>query len=305
MADVITRSREADGVDFVTTEEDLAAGFKHPLDFDPGSDVLIAETEGKMIGVARVWVKDRAGGKRAYNHSVELLREWRGRGIREELFHYNERYIKGRATKEGKVALGSFELWANDSENEWRAIVVSHGYRPVQHALDMVRNLDDIPEMPLPEGFETREVNPEHYTKIWEANRESSLLDWDYCENDWDEQHLHAFMKMSAFQPHLWQVAWKGDTLAGMILNYIVDEENEELGTKRGHTEDVFVKKEFRGRGLARALLASSFRVLKEHGMNEATLGMEVENPHDPLRLYEGMGYRVTAHFTFYQKPIA
>jgi hypothetical protein len=39
--------------------------------------------------------------------------------------------------------------------------------------------------------------------------------------------------------------------------------------------------------------------------MEEATLGMEVENPHDPMRLYSGMGFRVVRHFTWYHKPIA
>ena len=39
IAKVIALSREADGVDFVTTEADLAAQFDNHLDFDPGKDV--------------------------------------------------------------------------------------------------------------------------------------------------------------------------------------------------------------------------------------------------------------------------
>jgi len=31
---------------------------------------------------------------------------------------------------------------------------------------------------------------------------------------------------------------------------------------------------------------------------------MEVENPHNPLRLYEGMGFRTVKHYTWYQKPV-
>jgi len=38
--------------------------------------------------------------------------------------------------------------------------------------------------------------------------------------------------------------------------------------------------------------------------MDEAVLGMEVENPHDPTRLYGGMGFRVKTHFTVYHKPL-
>ncbi|MFH1580189.1 MAG: GNAT family N-acetyltransferase [Thermoplasmatota archaeon] len=304
MAALMTSSREADGVDYVTTEEDLTAQFDNPLDFDPQADILVAEAEGKMIALARVWWEDREDDKRMYAHSVELLLEWRDRGIREELFLYNERHIRGRAKKDGKQGVSFFELWANDSENEWKSIVLANGYRPVQHELDMVRSLDEIPQMPLPAGFEIRPVVPGQYSKIWEANKEAGLQDWDFSENEWDDEHFEAFKKSSSFQPDLWQVAWDGDTLAGMVLNYIAEEENQQFERKRGHTEHVFVREHYRGRGLARALLARSFKILKDKGMREAMLGMEVENPHDPLRLYEGMGFRVVKHFTWYHKPI-
>lgn len=305
MAKVISLSRAADGVDLATTEEDLAAQFDDPLDFDPKADVLIAEAGGKIVGLARVWRKNFENGSRAYGNSVELLPEWRGRGIRERLFEHNEEHIRRCAKKEGKEKTSFFEVWAIDSENEWRSIVLGKGYTPVQHELDLVRSLDEIAEIPLPEGLEIRPVKPEHYAKIWQANKEAMRKDWDFSEDEWDEQHMKAFMETSAFQPGLWQVAWDGDTLAGMVLNYIVDEENQQSGKKRGHTEYVFVREKYRGRGLARALLARSFKVLKERGMDEAMLRMEVENPHDPLRLYEGMGFRIEKHFTWYHKSVA
>ena len=305
MAAAMTRSREADGLDFVTTEEDLAAEYDNPLDFDPRTDILIAEAEGDTVGLARIWREDREDGRKVYGHSVELLQEWRGRGIREELFQYNERHIRTIAKRDGREGASFFHVWANDSDNEWKSIIEKNGYRPAQHVLDMDRSLDDIPDMPLPDGFEIRPVRPEHYAKIWEADRESSLLDWDFSESRWDDDHFKTFMKTSVFQPGLWQVAWNGETLAGMVLNYIVEEENRQLGKKRGHTEHVFVREQYRGKGLARALLARSFQVLKDQGMDEATLGMEVENPHDPLRLYEGMGFRIVKHYTWYQKPLS
>jgi mycothiol synthase len=304
MADLITRSREADGVDLVTTVPDLEAQYTDPVDFDPEADVVIVEVHGKTIGLARVWREELKGGKRVFDHSVELLGEWRGRGIREALFLHNERHIRRIATLGGNAGQPFYELWASDSSNEWRSIALNNGYEPVQHEIDMVRSLENIPVMPLPMGIEIRPVRPEHLASIWEAVGESNRDDWDYSENRWDDSHFEEFKNSRAFQPDLWQVAWKGDTLAGMVLNYIVDAENAQFKWKRGHTEYVFVREQFRGKGLARALLARSFRVLKEHGMDEATLGMEVENPHDPLRLYEGMGFRTVKHFTWYRKPI-
>jgi len=304
MTNVINLSRAADGVDFVITEKDLTIQFTNPLDFDPDEDVLVTEAEGRIVGLARVWRKSRENGGCSYGHSVELLEEWRDKGVRECLFHHNEDHIRRMAKIDGKEEASVFELWTNDAENQWKSIVLDNGYRPVQHELDLIRGLDTIQEFPLPEGIQVRPVDPSHYEAIREANREAWKRDWNFSKEDWNEEYFRAFMKKSAFQPQLWQVAWKGDLLAGMVLNYIIDEENMQLGTKRGHTENVFVREQFRGIGLARALLSRSFRVLKDRGMEEAMLSAEIENPHGALRLYEGMGFKVVNHLTWYQKPL-
>lgn len=303
MAAVITRSREADGFELAKSADELAADFEHPTDFDPATDVLVAEVEGRIVGLARMWRNVRANGTLEYEHSVDLVREWRGRGLREALFEHNERHALAVATQVPKERPRALLVWANDEENEWKDVAIRHGYRPVQHVIDLVRSLDDIPEIPLPAGIEVRPVAEDHYRAVWDALREASRLDWDYSESRWDDAHLEAARHSPEFQPDLWQVAWDGDTLVGTVLPYILAEENARYGWRRGHTESVVVREGYRGRGIARALLARALRDLKDRGMEEATLGMEVENPHGPLRLYEAMGFRVVKHFTWYEKP--
>jgi len=304
MAAVMTRSREADGVEMATTVEDLAARYEEPADFDPASDVLVVEARGTVVGLARIWRDQHSDGTLVYGQSVELLPEWRGGGLREALFEYNERHARALAAKEPREGPRVFVLWANDEENEWKALAVAHGYWPVQHAIDLVRSLDEIPEAPLPVGLVVRPAMPRDYRAVWEANREASRRDWDFSEADYDDAHFRAVQRSPEYQPELWQIAWDGETLVGMVLPYILEEENRRYGRKRGHTEAVYVREGYRRRGIARALLARSFRVLKERGMEEATLGMEVENPHDPLRLYEGMGFAIVKHFTWYENPL-
>jgi ribosomal protein S18 acetylase RimI-like enzyme len=302
MASVMTRSREADGVELATTAEVLASSFEHAVDFSPASDVLVAEADGSLIGLARMWREERAGGVLAYGISVEVVPERRGGGLREFLFDYNERRARALAAGDAKERSHVLLLWANDEENEWKALALRRGYAPVQHEIDLVRSLDDIPEVPLPAGIEVRPVTSQDVRVIWNANREAWRQAWNYSEAHWDDAHLEAFRHYPEFQPDLWQVAWDGDVVVGTVLAYILPEENARYGRRRGHTESVFVREGYRGRGIARALLARSLRALKERGMEEATLGTEVENPFGALRLYEGMGFRIVKHFTWYQK---
>ena len=60
----------------------------------------------------------------------------------------------------------------------------------------------------------------------------------------------------------------------------------------------------WRRRGLARSLLTQSIQMFVDMGMEETALGVDVQNPHGALRLYESVGYRVDRRHTTYRKPL-
>ena len=63
-------------------------------------------------------------------------------------------------------------------------------------------------------------------------------------------------------------------------------------------------RRPWRRRGLARALIARSLRLLQELGMEEAALGVDAENPNSALRLYESMGFRTVKQHGTYRKAL-
>lgn len=307
LANALNMSRLADGVDdFLETPGNLKELFDKPKSFDPDRDATIIEREGRIVGLCLVRHEERPNGDIAFIHSVELTPDVRRDGVRRELFLFNERHAKEASCRvtSKPIEKQALLLWANDEPNEWMDIVKVSGYEPVQHVLSMVRPLDDFPEVALPKGFEIRPVPPVKYEVVWSARRTACIGEWDFSEEEWDKRHFEKWMRSEEFQPELWQVAWHGDTIAGMILNFILQSENEGFKRRRGHTEHVFVREQFRRRGLARALLAKSFRVLREHGVEEAALDTEVENPNETVRLYGSMGFKVSKRFTWYRKPL-
>ena len=104
--------------------------------------------------------------------------------------------------------------------------------------------------------------------------------------------------------PSLWAVAWDGDQVAGSVMNSIFHEENEALGIKRAWLEHVSVRRPWRGRGLAKALCAASFRILRDQGMDEAWLGVDAANPTGALALYEGLGFKVVRRWQAFGRPL-
>jgi ribosomal protein S18 acetylase RimI-like enzyme len=119
-----------------------------------------------------------------------------------------------------------------------------------------------------------------------------------------DDPEFKGWSEFPTFDPTLWQIAWRGDQVVGTVFGMINAKENEANGRKRGMTELISVARPWRGKGIAKALMARCMRELKARGMTEAALGVDAENPSGALKLYEKMGFRVVKKATFYRKPL-
>ncbi|MFL5733193.1 MAG: GNAT family N-acetyltransferase [Chloroflexia bacterium] len=305
IVDITNRANQADKIDEFETVEETARVFSNLKNSDPYRDMVIVEVDGKPVGHKRVewWVEH--DGTRIYFHDGQILPEWRGRGLGRALIRHSEQRLREIAREEDhpREPAPLFDVGVNDIRKGLVELVKSEGYEPTRYFFDMVRpNLEDIPDVLLPEGIQVRPVRPEDYRAIWEADDEAFRDHWGSSEQD--EQDFVRWQNNQYFQPDIWQVAWDGDQVVGMVCNFILPEENERFGRLRGYTENISVRRPWRKRGVARALIARSFQVIKERGMREAALSVDAENASGALRLYESLGFRVVKSGTSYRKPV-
>lgn len=305
MASVSNTSWEVDLVDVHTTVDDLREMFSQPVNFDPVEDAIVVELDGRIVGYARISWKRKLNDLIAYSPFVVLLPECRGHGIREAMLRYCEDRARKYSQSQPQPARKVLEAWARTDGNSWKSLLERSGYSPSWHLFEMVReNLHDIPDYPLPEGMEIRPVTPENLRTIWDAAKEALRDENNFTEENWDDLAFERLPSDHRFQPELWQIAWDGDEVVGGVHNIIDRAENEGLGRKWGHTEQIFVRRNWRGRGIARALIARSLKVVRDCGMEAATLDVDVANPSRALRVYESLGYRMCREFTFYRKSL-
>ena len=305
MLAVIERSKEADQIERTDTLDDIRRNYAHLVNSDPQTDMLFAEVNGHVVGYSRVWWQFVDDGQRVYSHLSFLLPEWRGYGIRLAMLRFSERRLAEIARGHNSSLPAFYEAWASDGEHHLRQLLEAQGYCAVRYGFEMVRSsLDDIPDLDLPEGIDVRPARPEHFRQIWDAAREAFQDHWGYSEAEWAYSNLESWQQSPTFTPDLWQVAWAGDEVAGMVLNFISDAENQEYNRKRGYTETICVRRPWRRRGLARALIARSLRVHRDVGMTETALGVDAQNPNGALQLYESMGYQVVKRNSVYRKPL-
>ena len=165
----------------------------------------------------------------------------------------------------------------------------------------MVRDLSrPIPERPLPAEVEIRPVVEADHRRIWDADAEAFRDHWNRADRT--EADFEAWFASPDLDTSLWRVAWDGDEIAGSVMTFVFPGENEQLGLRRGWLEHVSVRRPWRRRGLASALIVDSLRVLLELGMTEAALGVDSENPTGALHLYEALGFHRARTGVAYRK---
>ena len=192
----------------------------------------------------------------------------------------------------------------SDADAVLEAAIRARGYEPVRHFYAMVRpTLDDLPDAPLPAGLEVREVRPEDMEAIYEAEVEAFRDHWGFGEPDANDRDRF-FNDPIESDTSLWRVAWDGPQVAGMVRSYIHPEQNERLGTKRGWVEHISVRRPWRRRGLARALIAASFPLLRERGMTEGGLGVDTQNESGAVGVYERCGFQVVARSSEFSRTL-
>lgn len=306
LAKVVSESWVADGIDAVRVADDFKQSFTDPLDFDPEKDCLVVESGSEIIGFNELTTQQKLGGEIRYWHYSHLLPSFRTGDLRKEMIAWNENRIRAIAATHAGAKRQFIEIYANTKEdNDWKRLITSLGYEPAWYLLEMVRpNLDKIPQFDLPDGVEVRSVTKESIREVWIAARDALKDERNYTEEKWTNEALEKEVSSPNHDPSLWQIAWHGDEVVGGILNFIDKEENEAFGRKWGHTENIFVTRPWRGRGIARALIARSLEVLRDRGMEEATLDVDTENPSGAVGVYESVGYVTEKEFTFYRKEL-
>lgn len=310
MAALLNACAGADGLDYTDTVEGLRFLFEHLVHCDPYQDMILADldpqttggAEPRLIAYGRVWWRHEAPGEWIYPFHGFVHPDWRRHGLGRAILRTNEARLREIAQGHGPGPK-SYQVWATEGETGAHALFRAASYRPVRFMIDMVRPAAEPPmPSPLPPGLEVRSVLPGHYRAIWEGREEAWKDHWGYAP--FSEEDYHRWLEGPMFRPALWKVAWEGDRVAGMVLNRIDEAENARHRHSRGYTQDIFVLRPWRRRGLARALLAQSIEMFRLMGMEETALGVDTENPHGALTLYESLGYREVHRHTVYRKAM-
>ncbi len=304
MLEVINRTKIAEGVQRTDTLEDIKNGYAHLDNCDPKTDVLMAFAGDELVAYSRhQWTPYET--HTGYFSFGFVVPEHQHNGLGSTMRQWHEDRLSEVAATHDSDATKYLESVADIGSAGQHALMKKCGYEAHRFAFQMMRDLNQpIPELSLPEDITVRLCTEKDYRAVWEADVESFAE--SYGAPPRTETEYQMLLKDPNFDPSIWQVAWDGAEVVGGVLNRIDPDYNAEYNTKIGWTDPIFVRKPWRKQGIAKALIARSFKLLRdEKGMTHARLWVDAENESGALQLYESMGFEVTEKMTMYRKLLA
>lgn len=233
---------------------------------------------------------------------------WRGRGIGRSVLAW-QAWRAGMRLRETGQTEGIFRNYVEERNTSHLALLTASGSRIVRYFTEMTRPLDQpIPELPFPAELELVSFAEAADRNIVELVR---LAHNDAFQDHWgseprDQESWQFTVSHPEFRAD-WSLALldraTGDVVAYQLASY--DEDSKDLlGHSEGYTDLLGVRRTWRGRGLAPALLAEAMRRYRADGIENAGLGVDTENPSGALGLYERMGYVPTQRTIVFDLPL-
>jgi GNAT superfamily N-acetyltransferase len=298
---VVQATRDSAGRLWPATEAWLASSLERYGTSDAERDLIVVELEGRIVGYARVWWRDQTDGTRVVMSQCFLEPAARGRGIGAAMLAWAEGRMESMHAALGDRPADRRITYTWSDDRGGALLLGRNGWQQGLHGYDMSRRLDEVPEaLPLPEGFEIRQLGRDDAPAVWDALVEAFADHRD--EGIRTDADRRQFAEDPELDPSLWVVVLHGSEIAAGATNLLADSPAAPDG-RIGRINSVFTRRAWRRRGLARVVTAGSLALLRNRGATIAELSVDGANPNGAMALYESLGFRAHAEDTEWVKP--
>jgi mycothiol synthase len=242
--------------------------------------IVVEDEEGGIVAAGSVTPR----GDGVLSSRSTVMPSATGRGLGAFLRDWAEEQARARTTV-------SLRAGAPAGDERAKRLLTGRGYGYIRSFYGMVVDLDGPPPPPrLPAGITVAAVRPEEERVVYEVFEDSFAEHWGHQQLPFEE----------------WRSGWPLD----YELTFLAREGDEAAGTIICH-EELFgeamvgilgVRRQWRGRGLGRALLLHGFGALWERGKRRIALSVDAGNETGALELYRSLGMRVGRQDDVYER---
>ena len=286
-----------------TTAESLAAQMKTP-GLDLSSDARLVVGPGRDV-VAVGFVVDLSDPHVQVQSLGMVRREDQGRGIGSWIADWIEQRARRAIDQAPEHARVTVMQAVDDRDESARRLLDAHGYRVVRHFWRMVVELGDQgPAAEWPAGIRVTGFDPEADLRpAFIAGRDAFSDHWGHVDTSQEaafERFRHRVISDPDRDPDLWFLARDEDDIGGVCYA----SPREGTDPTSGYIQTLGVRRPWRRRGVALALLLHAFEALRGRGRQRCALHVDSESLTGATRVYEKAGMRVAELNHAYEKEL-
>ncbi len=281
-----------------TNESETRTQLTSP-DLDLVTDwVVIITPTGELVGSGTVWPE--APFIEIYIDNY-VHPDWTGHGIGSALLDWAEERAGqvSRLAPQGERVVIRHGVWLGAHSTEH--FFEERGYRAVRFFQALEAMFAEPPSEPVwPDGISVRTmVLGTDDRALYDVKTAAFEDSWEGGEGSF-EGWLHQLTEEDGFDPGLVFLASNGDQVVGEAICRADTPDNPD----GGYLADLGVRREWRQRGIATALLHHAFGELYRRGHHRITTGVDAESLTGANRLYERVGMTPTFGHSILEKQL-
>lgn len=217
----------------------------------------------------------------------------RGKGIGGQLLTWQEsRGLQLLAQSDATVP-GVMVGWADELNTSFVRLAQAHGFEIARHFLQLQRRFDEPVSSVALEGYEIVPFDLSRSNDVRLARNDSFRDHWGSQPSP--EEMWETAIRRSSKRHDLSFLALASDgEVAGFVMSEVNMGDFETAGFSHAYINLVGTRREHRGRGIARALLARTLEACHAAGLEGAVLDVDAESPTGATALYEQVGFTVS-----------
>lgn len=289
------RSDAHDGVpavlSFEELEEDLVDG---PVDMATDARVAFVvapDGDRTLAGYANtIHLPSEVRLERCYI-SGQVHPEFRRRGVGRALMEWAVERATEQLLSSGRDLPRYVRVDHYDFQIGKQRLFEDLGFEPVRYFAELLRPLDNLPPLNEPAGIQIVPWPDGRSDEILQAKNKAFADHWGSTPQTVEGWKHMIEGSMSRLDVSFVAVDQDGGQIVGHCFNTRYDQDDELVGRKDGWITNIGTLPQFRGRGVASALIVRSLHAFAEQGWTHAALHVDGDSPTGAFRLYRSLGF--------------
>lgn len=265
--------------------------------YDLGRDCRVGrEPSGQVVAVARCICTDSDVTVRRALLAGAVAPDRRGRGIGRAVMAWQVAHARAWYAEHLTEAHGPLRLsvYSDSLAAGEQRLAERFGLRRARYYAELTRRLTgpvDVPTVPGIELVPLLRVTPAESLAVRNAAFRDHWGSVDRPLAGWQEQ-----LESASFRPQWSFAAVTADgTVVGFLIGCAYEQDWEPQGYRSGYIDLLGTLADYRGRGIATALIAAAMAAFERDGMVAAEIGVDSESETGAAGLYASLGFAETS----------